>query len=469
MRKSRLKFANERFFEKIDSEEKAYFFGILYCIGSIHTKNDLVTFDLKDENYEILEKLSIRIFGENKAKIKIIKNFKMATFRIFSSKLKNDLIQNGRLTDKENSIFPNLSDELELHFVRGLFDATGCCDFNFDTNRYNISFECFENKTKFLEKFFHKYDIKYCITKRVIKIFTRITCLKFLELMYKNQSICFSRKLQKLNELRFERLNKDEVTRILKNIDLVHYYNEGLSFSEISKRLDVDCSTMFRFCRNLGLNIKSRVNKFLRIYYDERKRLSLLRDKIVCTGPCKKFLPRTAFYKKCVRCKKCWSENAKKYYLNNIGKLTVQQLEKRRKNQRKYGRKRLSTPEGKLRAVISGYIRDSLKNNGGDKRGKSCMNFLPYTIQELKEHIEKQFEPWMNWNNWGIYRRESWNDDDPSTWRWQLDHIVPNSTFLYSSMESDGFQKSWSLNNLRPYSAKQNVIDGITKIRHSIK
>jgi len=74
MRKSRLKFANERFFEKIDSEEKAYFFGILYCIGSIHTKNDLVTFDLKDENYEILEKLSIRIFGENKAKIKIIKN-----------------------------------------------------------------------------------------------------------------------------------------------------------------------------------------------------------------------------------------------------------------------------------------------------------------------------------------------------------------------------------------------------------
>jgi len=28
-------------------------------------------------------------------------------------------------------------------------------------------------------------------------------------------------------------------------------------------------------------------------------------------------------------------------------------------------------------------------------------------------------------------------------------------------------EKCWSLNNLRPYSAKQNILDGIYKVRHN--
>jgi hypothetical protein len=33
-------------------------------------------------------------------------------------------------------------------------------------------------------------------------------------------------------------------------------------------------------------------------------------------------------------------------------------------------------------------------------------------------------------------------------------------------MEDDNFKKCWALNNLRPLSAKQNILDGTTKIRH---
>lgn len=120
----------------------------------------------------------------------------------------------------------------------------------------------------------------------------------------------------------------------------------------------------------------------------------------------------------------------------------------------------------KIKTNISNSIYKKLKNI---KNNKSCLKYLPFTIQELKEHIEKQFEPWMNWNNWGIYNIKTWNDNDQLTWKWQIDHIVPHSEFKYNSMNDIEFKNCWTLNNLRPYSAKQNVLDGTAKKRHACK
>ena len=114
----------------------------------------------------------------------------------------------------------------------------------------------------------------------------------------------------------------------------------------------------------------------------------------------------------------------------------------------------------KMRTYISTHILIALKANGGSKRGYSIMEFLPYTIEQLKEYIESLFEPWMTWENHGKYNRSTWNDPDPSTWTWQIDHIIPHSFFHYASMDCQTFQDCWALSNLRPYSAKQNVLDG---------
>lgn len=75
----------------------------------------------------------------------------------------------------------------------------------------------------------------------------------------------------------------------------------------------------------------------------------------------------------------------------------------------------------------------------------------------------------MNWNNHGKYDPKTWDDNDPNTWTWQLDHIIPHSEFKYTSTEDEEFKKCWALNNLRPYSAKKNLIDGASKIRHKLK
>lgn len=120
----------------------------------------------------------------------------------------------------------------------------------------------------------------------------------------------------------------------------------------------------------------------------------------------------------------------------------------------------------KLRRSVSRAINQALKTKGSSKQGQSCLQYLPFNIIELKHQFESQFEPWMNWNNWTLYDPTTWDDNDSSTWTWNIDHIQPQSDFRYTSMNDPAFKECWALSNLRPYSAKQNIIDGPTRIRH---
>jgi hypothetical protein len=152
-------------------------------------------------------------------------------------------------------------------------------------------------------------------------------------------------------------------------------------------------------------------------------------------------------------------EERHQYYVDNKESIYA--------NKRLYENNRLQTDATfKIRKNVSHAIRRFMKKLGGSKRGLSISKYLPYTIQELRKHLEKQFEFWMNWENYGNYNPDNWDDNDPSTWTWQIDHIVPHSTFNYISLEDQDFKKCWALSNLRPLSAKQNLSDGLTRIRH---
>lgn len=186
--------------------------------------------------------------------------------------------------------------------------------------------------------------------------------------------------------------------------------------------------------------------------------------------------------------KEKFKEYAKKYYQNNKEILKEKAKQYHHKN-KEYRNKKRSELQKKNRNKINTKFREKMLNDiqfaiyerfrslvkahlkkyNISKKSKSIKNIMPYTIHKLREHLESQFEPWMNWDNWGKYNSENWNDNDASTWTWQIDHIVPASTFKYTSMEDEEFKKCWSLENLRPLSAKQNIIDGASKIRHKEK
>lgn len=161
---------------------------------------------------------------------------------------------------------------------------------------------------------------------------------------------------------------------------------------------------------------------------------------------------------------------AKQYYQENKKELK-EKSEKYKENYKPRKRQlqneaRKNNPYKKIHHNVSGLIRITIQRNGSSKNGNSIIDHLGYTIQELKEHLEKQFEPWMSWENWGKYDTSVWDDNDQTTWTWQLDHIIPQSKLPYTNMKDENFKKCWSLDNLRPYSAKLNSIEGSNRKRH---
>lgn len=183
----------------------------------------------------------------------------------------------------------------------------------------------------------------------------------------------------------------------------------------------------------------------------------------------------------CTKCKLLKEIGGFTIFTNKSGNLTYKLVciscddkkkERNKKIRRKKNAERMKNdPMYAIRDTLSSQIRSMLKHRGSSKKGQSCLNYLNFTLEELVKHIEYHFtlpgNGWMNWNNRGMYIKDKWKDGDKSTWRWQLDHIIPHSHFEYTSMEDQAFKDCWALNNLRPYSAKQNQLDGITGVRHT--
>jgi len=90
-------------------------------------------------------------------------------------------------------------------------------------------------------------------------------------------------------------------------------------------------------------------------------------------------------------------------------------------------------------------MRKSLMSQNLRKNGRHWEDLVGYTAQQLKDHIEKQFSSGMSWDNYGD---------------WHLDHIIPKSFFRYKSTDDVEFRYCWSLNNLQPLWAKDNMKKG---------
>ena len=90
-------------------------------------------------------------------------------------------------------------------------------------------------------------------------------------------------------------------------------------------------------------------------------------------------------------------------------------------------------------------IYNRLRNRNSGKDNRSTFDILPYTLEELIEHLESKFKPDMTWDNYG---------------EWHIDHIQPDVSFNYTSVDDPEFQKCWALSNLQPLWAEENLSKG---------
>ena len=163
------------------------------------------------------------------------------------------------------------------------------------------------------------------------------------------------------------------------------------------------------------------------------------------------------------KCKECFkkyrdetkgrkAETDRRYRENNKDLIREKKKEYCRKNANKIREKKRKWIADKrnkniyfrLSSNVGCLVRGAIKkaSSGNATKGGSTFKHLPYTPQQLKEHIENQFENWMTWDNWG---------------EWHIDHIIPQSALSYDNLEHPNFQKCWALDNLRPLRAEDNI------------
>ena len=111
-------------------------------------------------------------------------------------------------------------------------------------------------------------------------------------------------------------------------------------------------------------------------------------------------------------------------------------IKQRKYNQRKHN------PAHKRRKYLRSIVRLAVIKQTGVS-AKTCNDLIGCTAQQARDHLEQQFEPWMNWNNYGSGSK-----------KWCIDHIVSGASidifdekevkkiFHYTNMQPLGFIKN---------------------------
>lgn len=165
-------------------------------------------------------------------------------------------------------------------------------------------------------------------------------------------------------------------------------------------------------------------------------------------------------------CKDCYNNlqkgniNVKIYYNNNREKILQYQKEYFVKNEfvrkeynknnwYKWFKNKIETDLNfRLKNDIKRTLYKAFKRAGFTKSSKT-FDILGCSYEDFKLHIEKQFEPWMNWDNRGTCSK-NYNET------WQLDHIIPIS----SANNEEEIIKLNHYTNLRPLCSRKNLEKG---------
>jgi hypothetical protein len=191
----------------------------------------------------------------------------------------------------------------------------------------------------------------------------------------------------------------------------------------------------------------------------EYKRQYALRDKVAPrTKECKSCLiVKTAdeFYRSgsskdglCRVCKQCSKRISIEYQNSERGQARFVRWYAKYKesgsyieNSRKSDAKRRTIAAHVIKKRVKAIIAYSLKQG---RTSPKWRELLPFDLRDLGPHLERQFVGGMNWDR--FFSGEI-----------HIDHIVPISDFNITSVDCPEFRACWSLANLRPIWANDNL------------
>ena len=98
----------------------------------------------------------------------------------------------------------------------------------------------------------------------------------------------------------------------------------------------------------------------------------------------------------------------------------------------------------RIKNYTSCFVNVTLRNRSV-KKTHSFWKVVGYTPQDLINHLQSLFKDGMCWEN----RKD-----------WHIDHIIPQSKFMFNSITDEEFKKCWALKNLQPLWAIDNIKKG---------
>lgn len=221
---------DDSFFEKIDTEEKAYILGFLYADGNLHKKNYHIKLKLQERDKYILEAMNTAmksnkpLYFHKKTKKE---HQNQVSIVVSNKKMYNDIINLGLYPNKTYDLnFKKVFDDILFnHFLRGYFDGDGWACI-YENNSYykskktglinnnkskilEVGFTGSEKMCLYLQKYF-KNNLKIVSNIRIdkrtddriksLKITNKDGIKKFYNFIYENSNIHLNRKKDKFNK-----------------------------------------------------------------------------------------------------------------------------------------------------------------------------------------------------------------------------------------------------------------------------
>lgn len=199
--------------------------------------------------------------------------------------------------------------------------------------------------------------------------------------------------------------------------------------------------------------------RVLPIVIRQLKREAMFREGLAFCSYCKAILPRGEVIipkndsrKLAGECKRCRTRNARATRKRNP--------ETYRRLRREQNARVMADPTKRLVKSVRDRTNKALVYAKTRKqKGTSSMKYIGCTRDELRQYIEMQFKPGMNWDNYGRQRgrRRAWH----------IDHIIPIASFDLSQEEER--HKAFHYTNLQPLWAMDNIKKSNRKVPKSFQ
>lgn len=205
---------NEEYFDEINSEDKAYFLGLIYADGCNRTDRNEIKIGLQKRDAYVLEAFSDKVFHKKKElqreKRKTKSCQEIFKISIYSKKMSRRLVELGVVKEKSLILrWPKkkvIHDSLMRHFMRGLFDGDGSVYLSPDKKVAYISFSGTENMcTNFRNEILknclvYKSKIREHGNIKTVTFGSKYGTLDIYHYFYNGSSIFLKRKKEKFDD-----------------------------------------------------------------------------------------------------------------------------------------------------------------------------------------------------------------------------------------------------------------------------